>query len=323
MEYRELKKIQDTWRGKVCLFGGGLIGRTWGYDIIKTMGFNIDFYCDNNKKENVIIRDGIRIFPLETLYSLKENVLVFITAIDRNQNSIKKQLKEYGIVNIIEVDNYFMQTFCESLLELNNKELNEKYRFILEDAEYLKIIFKEKLGYPLDLENPLTYNEKLQWLKLYDRKEAYNQLVDKYEVKKFIGENVGKEYIVPTLGIWNSFSDIDFESLPNKFVLKCTHDSGSVVVCKDKELFNINETAEIFETALQGNWYWRRREWVYKNVRPRIMAEKYLEDKRDGELRDYKLFCFHGCVKALLVATGRMGGGRNIYRFFRRRTKSY
>ncbi len=316
MTYTELKNIQYTWKGKVCLFGAGLIGCTWGYNIIKTIGFNIDYYCDNNKKENTIIKNGIRIIPLQKLYSFKENVLIFITVIDKNQEAIKEQLKENGIVNIVEMDNYFLQTFCESLFEINDKDLNEKYKFILDDEEFLKMLFEERLGYALDLENPLTYNEKLQWLKLYDREKAYNRLVDKYEVKKYIGRYVGEEYVVPTLGVWNNFSEIDFDLLPNQFVLKCTHDSGTVIICKNKELLNINKTEKILENALQRNWYWCRREWVYKDVRPRIMAEKYLEDSQDGELRDYKLFCFHGCVKALLIATGRMGIGEAKTDFF-------
>lgn len=173
------------------------------------------------------------------------------------------------------------------------------------DEAFIKRMFKASMGYELDLNNPVTYSEKLQWLKLYDRNPLYTTLVDKYEVKKYIKEKIGAEYIIPTLGIWDSFDEIDFEKLPDQFVLKCTHDSGGLVICKDKSLFNIESAKKIINKCLKKNYYYHLREWPYKDVKPRIIAEQYMEDAEYGELRDYKFFAFDGRVEALFIATDR------------------
>lgn len=179
----------------------------------------------------------------------------------------------------------------------------------LDDEKYLKKIFFSHMGKELDLANPKTYNEKLQWLKLYDHNPLYTQLVDKYEVKKIVSQIIGEEYIIKTLGVWNSFGDIDFDCLPDQFVLKCTHDSGGVVICHDKSTLNMVETKEIIEKSLKKNFYLQGREWPYKNVKPRIIAEEYKEDSSTKELRDYKFFCFDGEVKALFIASDRQVSG--------------
>ena len=183
----------------------------------------------------------------------------------------------------------------------------DEWRIItLPDDKYLKYRFKVQLGRELDLENPKTYDEKLQWLKIYDRNPKYIQMVDKYEVKKYISDTIGKEYVIPTIGIYDSYDDINFDELPNQFVMKCTHDSGSVVLCKDKKKFDIEENRKKINKALSVNYYYSGREWPYKDVKPRILIEKYMEDKKDKELRDYKFYCFDGYVKALLLATNRL-----------------
>lgn len=173
------------------------------------------------------------------------------------------------------------------------------------DALWLKIIFRIKMGHRLNLSNPQTFNEKLQWLKLHDRNPLYTKLVDKYEVKKIVADIIGEEYIIPTLGVWNQFDDIDFNKLPNQFVLKCTHDSGGLVICKDKTKLDINAAKKKIEKSLKANYYWGFREWPYKDVKPRIIAEKYMVDESGTELKDYKVFCFDGKPKALFVATDR------------------
>ena len=146
----------------------------------------------------------------------------------------------------------------------------------------------------LNLDNPITYNEKLQWLKLYDRNPQYTKMVDKYEVKNYVKEVIGEEYIIPTLGVWEKFEDIDFDKLPNQFVLKCTHDSGGLVICKDKSKLDIEEVSKKINHCLKRNYYLNTREWPYKNVKPRIIAEKYMIDNSSNELKDYKFFCFDG-----------------------------
>lgn len=179
----------------------------------------------------------------------------------------------------------------------------------MSDERYLKIAFWARMHKKLNLDNPQTYNEKLQWLKLYNRQPIYTKLVDKYEVKPIVGMQIGEEYIIPTLGVWDKFEDIDFDSLPNQFVLKCTHDSGGLIVVKDKSRFDIEKARTTINTCLQHSFFWGMREWPYKNVRPRIIAEQYMEDTKTGELRDYKFFCFDGEVKALFIAGDRMVKG--------------
>lgn len=174
------------------------------------------------------------------------------------------------------------------------------------DRIYVQIMFWIKLGRKPNLRKPQSYNEKLQWLKLYYHIPEYTILVDKYEVKEKVAEKIGEEYIIPTLNVWEHFEDIDFTSLPDQFVLKCTHDSGGIVVCKDKSKLDIGKARAKIERSMKRNYYWGNREWPYKNVKPRIIAEKYMEDCDKQELSDYKFFCFDGHVKGLLVVTDRM-----------------
>ena len=177
------------------------------------------------------------------------------------------------------------------------------------DNEYLKRMFHSRMGYELDLDNPKTFSEKLQWLKLYDRKPEYTMMVDKFEVKEYVAERIGKRYIIPTLGVWDNFDSIDFNKLPNQFVLKCTHDSHGLVICKDKSQLNLNNAKDKLTKALQQNYFYSFREWPYKNVKPRILAEQYMEDDDTQELRDYKFFTFDGVVKAMFIATERQTEG--------------
>lgn len=173
---------------------------------------------------------------------------------------------------------------------------------ILPDKVFLKKLFKHKMGTELDLKKPKTFNEKLQWLKLYDRKPEYTIMVDKYLVKDYVAKVLGDEFVIPTLGVWDRFKDIDFDSLPDKFVLKCTHDSGGVFICKDKNKLNKEELSEFFEKRLAINYYKFNREWPYKNVKPRIIAEEFIETHLG--LVDYKFFCFNGEPELLYISIG-------------------
>lgn len=173
------------------------------------------------------------------------------------------------------------------------------------DELYLKILYRYKMKKKLNLNNPMTYNEKLQWLKLYDRNPDYTRMVDKYEVKNYVKDIIGEEYIIPTLGVWDKFEDINFDELPQQFVLKCTHDSGGLVICKNKSTLDIDEARNKINHCLKRNYYLNTREWPYKNVQPRIIAERYMVDESGTELKDYKFFCFDGEVKSLFIATDR------------------
>ena len=147
----------------------------------------------------------------------------------------------------------------------------------LPDKEYLEKIFKASMGYSLNLENPQTFNEKLQWLKLYDRKPEYTMMVDKYKVREYIKEKLGEEYLIPLLGVWDKAEDIDFDKLPNQFVLKCTHDSGGLCICRDKNTFDVKQCKDYLDNRLTHNYYKLWREWPYKNVVPKIIAEQYID----------------------------------------------
>ena len=175
------------------------------------------------------------------------------------------------------------------------------------DKLYLSILFWCRMGKKIDWASPQTYSEKLQWLKLYNRDPKYTVMVDKAAVKDYVASIIGKEYIIPTLAIWDKTSEIEWDSLPEKFVLKCTHDSGGVVICKDKNNFDRQNAIQKIDKALKSNYYYLHREWPYINVPRRIIAEQYMEDGF-GELRDYKWFCFDGEVKALFIATDRSKG---------------
>lgn len=185
--------------------------------------------------------------------------------------------------------------------------LAEKNILKISDKRLLKILYKNRIGKKLDLKNPNTFNEKLQWLKLYDRNPDYTKMVDKYEAKKYISNLIGEEYIIPTLGVYNNFDEIDFDKLPNEFVMKCTHDSGGNIICKDKTKLDFKVVREKIERCLKRNYYNVGREWPYKNVKPRIIVEKYMEDKAQEELKDYKFMSFNGKVKCSFVCSDRYG----------------
>lgn len=184
------------------------------------------------------------------------------------------------------------------------------------DEEVIRRRFRLAFGRELDLENPVTYTEKLQWLKLYDHQPRYTTMVDKYEVKKYVAEKIGEQYVIPTLQVWERVEDIDFDQLPERFVLKCTHDSGSIVICKDKNSFNRAAAVKRLKHFMKRDYYVVSREWPYKNVKPRIIAEPFMEDPKDGELRDYKFFTFGGEPKVLYIAQGRGREEETVADFF-------
>lgn len=183
--------------------------------------------------------------------------------------------------------------------------LRRCFASMMDDKTFIKWEYFSGMRKFPNLDNPKTYNEKLQWLKLNDIHPEYGRLVDKYEAKEYVKEIIGEEYIIPTLGIWNSFDEIDFNCLPNQFVLKTTHDSGGVVVCPDKREFDKIAAKKKLERSLKNNYFYEHREYPYRDVPPRIIAEKFMVDESGTELKDYKFFCFNGKCKMLFVATDR------------------
>ena len=193
-----------------------------------------------------------------------------------------------------------------SLLRRLIRRLERKGRFnSFSDKLYLEVMFWTNTDKQLNLKDPKTFNEKLQWLKLYDRKPEYTRMVDKYEVKKYVAERIGEEYIIPTLGVWDRFEDIDLDSLPDQLVLKCTHDSGGLVICRDKAKQDWDTAKGMIERSLKRNYYLHGREWPYKDVKPRIIAEQFMQDEtQPNGLLDYKFYCFNGEPKLLYISEG-------------------
>lgn len=179
---------------------------------------------------------------------------------------------------------------------------NDYYQYFkwIPDSIYLKWKFRGRMDKKLDLNNPKTYSEKIQWLKLYDRNPNYIQLVDKIKVKDFIANEIGEQYLIPTIDIYENVNEIDFNTLPNQFVLKCNHDSGGVIICENKEDLDINLTLTRLSNFLKNNFYFYGREWVYKKIKPKIMVEKFMPLDTDNSA-EYKLFCFNGKVEYILV----------------------
>ena len=191
--------------------------------------------------------------------------------------------------------------FCDSMVK--------NFFIFLPDKLYLSLRFRCQMGYWINWKNPQTFSEKIQWLKLYDRKAEYSSIVDKYSVKQYVADKIGEEYIIPTLGVWEHPEDIEWDKLPNEFVLKTTHGGGSsgVVICKDKNTLDKSAAIQILSRGLDSNIYKTLREWPYKNVHKRIIAEKFItsQKNKDGDLIDYKFFCFNGKPFYCQVISGR------------------
>lgn len=194
------------------------------------------------------------------------------------------------LIKFIKYKDYRFHVLCK--LGFFDKENDEKF---------LKKKFKATFDYNLNIDNPKTFNEKMQWLKLYDRKEIYTTMVDKYAVKKYVANLIGEEFIIPTIGVYDKWDEIEFEKLPKQFVIKCTHDSGGIVIVKDKCKFDQKKAKKIINSSLKRNYYYFGREWPYKNVRPQIIVEKYMSGNHNEDINDYKFFVFNGKVKCFKI----------------------
>lgn len=208
-----------------------------------------------------------------------------------------------------------MKTIREYAFRLGEKG----FLSFLPDEMYVRLMYWLRMGYPLNLCAPQTFNEKLQWRKLRVHDPSWVPLVDKLAVKEIVAQYIGETRIIPTLGVWEHAEDIDFSHLPETFVLKCTHDSGSLVICRDRASFDTNMARAKLARALKRDFYRRTREWPYRDVPRRIICEPLLVDPSQpgGRLTDYKFYCFHGKVESILVCTGRMGGSARFTRFDR------
>ena len=207
-----------------------------------------------------------------------------------------------------------VRRYLESPYYALGADLIKKHPRWMSDKYFIKVFWKQMMGYPLDLRHPKTFNEKLQWMKLYDRNPLYTDLVDKIKVKKWVAERIGAEHVVPTLAIYDSVEDIRLEDLPNQFVLKCNHDSGGVVICPDKRAFNLPAAKERLTKRLEYNFFWEYREWPYKNIDKKLFAEEFISNVPGEDLVDYKIFTFGGEPKLIEVDFDRFSAHkRNLY----------
>jgi len=177
--------------------------------------------------------------------------------------------------------------------------------WLLSDRKYVELQWKLITGQDLNLDNPLTFNEKMQWLKVYDHRADYKNLADKVSAKDFAASVIGAEHIIPTLAVYKKASDIKWDELPNEFVLKCSHDSGGIVICRDKNILDKKAAEEFLANNLKKNFFYLAREWCYKGIKPRIICEKLMSDSiQTKSLIDYKFFCFNGIPKFLYISEG-------------------
>ena len=182
----------------------------------------------------------------------------------------------------------------------------------LSDECYVKLQYALNMGRFPDLQNPCRFIEKLNWLKIHDHDPRYSALVDKWDVMDYVSERIGEGYCIKKFGVWDSFDEIDFDALPDQFVLKCTHDSGGIVICKDKASFNKAAARRKLNRSMKRSYYWHAREWPYRNIRPRILAEEFMTDLSGTGLLDYKFFCFDGEPEFMYIATGRADGNTHF-----------
>ena len=187
-------------------------------------------------------------------------------------------------------------------------------RVITDDRLYIKVFYLLAMGEKLDFNNPKTFTQKIQWLKLYNTDPQYARMVDKYEARQIINSKIGDDYLIPLYGVWKSYDDIEFNKLPNEFVLKTTHDSGTVIICNSKNIFKKELARKIITKSLKRNYFYKSREYPYKNAIPRVIAEKYMHDENQKKLDDYKFFCFSGVPKFLQV-TKEIDGNKNVCYF--------
>lgn len=261
----------------------------FGFNLSICLGsMQIDFegyYDIDNSKIGQLDYKGRKCYSPED--ANEECVVLCVIQNEKAKNAIAEELSAKNIGYIF----------------VSTKQMEQMIRTI-DDEDFLKEYYLMIMGKPLNIDAPKTLCEKLQWLKLYDRNPLYTKLADKYDVRKYVADTIGEEYLVPNCGVWDSFDDIDFDSLPDQFVLKCTNNSGCFVVVKDKHNFDREKAREILENGLKTNYFYQSREWVYKNIPPRIIADQYIASLGNLSSIEYKMHCYNGKVDHVEVERG-------------------
>ncbi len=311
-DYKDLERIGMEWDGERCIFGAGKVGRGYGYDLLLCAGVSVDYYVDNNISEEKIIHNGIKTKSVEYLYENSTRVFVFVCVSAEPSYEIEDQLVQHGVSNYALINWYTFGRIMESIDQASD-EVKKRYYEVYDNKTYITKHYECITGMKLNIDEPRLFNEKLQWIKLHLYDNSYSKYVDKLAFKKLVAERYGDDYTIPHLGTWDAYEDIDFSTLPESFVLKCTHDSGSIEVIKNKQEIDHRSNKRKFADVLGTNYYWLGREWPYRGAQRKIIAEKYVEDEYK-ELRDYKFFCFNGQVKLIQVDFDRFTSHkRNVY----------
>ncbi len=309
--YLDLDKIREYCNGRyVVIFGAGAIGGGWAYDILRSAGICVDAYADNNLPINYEVRNGIKVNSIDRLAHYNK-IVVFLATGYKFQSEIMDQLNSYGISDIYIIDELFLTELIQSIASTNNEGVLKQYESIIDDKVFSANMYYRYTGKILDFDNPCGFNEKIQYLKLNDRNPFYTSLVDKVAVKEYASRIVGDDCIIPTIGIWDRYEDIDFEKLPEAFVIKCSHDSGSTKLIKCKKAINHSEYQEYYNNRLKINLYYATREWPYKKVIPKILIEPMLVENSEC-VRDYKFFCYAGKAEYFFVVTDREKGHKKM-----------
>ena len=301
MDIFKLEEYKEKYHSRACIYGAGKRGTGVVYYLARGMGLNIISFCDKYVNWPIEKKTGIVITTPEELKNLYEDCLVIVSIDGPRGQEILMQIKKE--IPEADVEQFDDSTISEILNDISHSsiEIREKYKQILDDKLWLNFLYQEIFGKDINWESPKTFNEKLQWLKVYDRNPQYVDFVDKISFKKYVVENYGEQYIVPTIGIYDSFDEIKFSELPMSFVIKCNHDSGGVKIIDDKHKANIAELNYFFDKRIKLNYFWGAREWPYKEIKPQIVVEKYLGDT----ITDYKVMCFGGEPKLIFTCTER------------------
>lgn len=295
MKFISWNKVLEM-KTDVAIFGASVQG-VFLCGALREKGIPVVKFIDNDKT-----KQGNEIFMNIWCYPLtKDNskVIVISSSNEMTQKQIINQLDDLN---------------TDSYVSLITDKLYREIMDNMSDISIIKCRWHERVGTELNLDNPVTFNEKIQWLKLYYHNPIYTELSDKLYAKKYVEKILGVKYVIPTIGVYDCYENIDYSKLPSKFVLKATHDSGSVQICNNRNEFDIKKAEEVLSQALSRNYYLYDREWGYKNIVPKIIAEPYYTDESGEELKDYKIFCFSGKPKLIQVDYGRFSEHkRNIY----------
>jgi len=316
--FEQIKKFVDLsmqWNGKVCIYGAGRIGTGWAYDLVHTFaGMNVDSYVDSYRFGGEA--HGIAINGIEYIKENAKDLLCFVAMAGENAKEVYIKLQELSVAEIIVINGEWnIDDVAQYVCEYCTQEVIEKYHKLTDDKQYLVRYFKEHMGYEFDIDNPRTFNEKLQWLKVNERNPILTILADKYRVRDYMREHFGEEYLIPLLFDTDDYRQITKENIPDEHcIIKSNCGCHDFHIIRDRNLVNIEELQNQYKRLMEANFYYVNREWHYKDIKPRIIIEKLLETKEGKIPNDYKLTFFNGELQFIYCTIDREGADyRKIY----------